>query len=311
MTLFRLRKPDYYTKDLFDKETLERIYQLAQNNLATSLDAGQEVHQRLLGDYLSPVSRSGYEFSETRPFQPGDNVRFINWRRYANSGELYINQFHEERRPQCWVIMDRRAGMQFGTRVRLKVTQAALLATFHIYKALHHKLEVGGAVLEERVHWYQPTASGHGVLPLAKHIRRGCPPLHGRHAQSSLGLTLRSLHAQLNPGCFIFLISDFAGLDTTAMHTLSALASKHTLAALHIIDRVELAFPDCQHLCIENELNHHLVDIGDKQTNSIADINTLLESSISETESRLKQVNLTYRRMRCDEALPDVIRTDT
>lgn len=290
---------------LLAKAELNTLRQLAQQSLSTALDVDLEVHQRLLGERLSPFVKQGYEFAEIRPYQVGDSIRFINWRRYASTGQLYINRFVEERRPQCWLVMDRRSSMRFGTRVRLKVAQAAMLAIYHIYKAHYHQLAVGGVVLDAHSQWFDARTSSLDLQTLQQHIIAPCTPAATPAHEPQLDAVLRQLSVRCQPGCLIFIISDFRDLHANSSATLAALSAAHRVSALHIIDPVEAALPEHGIFdLIDNDIAPiQRVDCNNASTRHAID--SALQASLQATERLLTQHDLHYRRIYSDENLLD------
>ena len=282
---------------LLNEVQLQSLRQLAQRRLVSALDVNLEVHQRLLGDQLSPFVKSGYEFAEIRAYQPGDNVRFINWRRYAQSGKLYINRFHEERRPECWLILDRRHRMRFGTRIRLKVTQAAMLAIYHLYKAQAQQMAVGGVIMAAKPQWYAAKSSEHGLQPLQRHINAPCPPLTEPGDDSQLDSVLRNLQARCTPGCFIFLISDFHDLSPFTSGPLAALCAAHTVSAFHIVDQAEQSLPEHGVLNLSNPQDEHILNIDCDNRAARHSLNQTLQHSLHDIQQQLRQHQLHYRQI--------------
>jgi uncharacterized protein (DUF58 family) len=288
---------------LLEQRQLDTLRNLAQQPLAGPLDVDLEIHQRLLGEKLSPYINTGYEFAEIRPYQSGDSVRFINWRRYASTGQLYINRFVEERRPQCWLVIDRRSSMRFGTHVRLKAAQAAQLAMYYLYKAGYHQLAVGGVLLDNHSHWFEARSSQLDQHHLQQHIIAPCPPIDGDRDEPTLDSVLRQLRVRCQPGCLIFLISDFVDLHAGSAATLAALSAQHAVSALHIIDPVEATLPQ-----------HGAFDLGSDQGTQVRHIdcdnttlrekyNTQLQHALVATEHLLQQHPLHYRRYLADSDL--------
>lgn len=299
----RLFKRQRHYSALLTDETLRRLRQQAQHNLASNLDVDLEVHQQLLGDQLSPFVKSGYEFAEIRAYQPGDNVRFINWRRYANSGQLYINRFHEERRPQCWIILDRRDSMRFGTHIRLKVAQAAILALYHLYKAQYQQMAIGGVILESQSHWYEAKSSEHALQPLQQHIIAPCPPMQTTSDDTQLESALRNLKARCVPGCFIFIISDFSDIRLLSSSTLAALCAEHTISALHVVDQVEQALPEHGVFNLTNPGSDQVLNIDCDNQRSRSEMNQSLQQSLHDIEQTLRQYKLHYRQISAQQDL--------
>jgi len=304
----RLFKRQRHTYPLLDESVINTLRQFAQRSVKTALDVHMAVHQRLLGEKLSPYVRQGYEFAEVRPYQPGDSARFINWQRYASTRQLYINRFVEERRPQCWLVMDRRTTMQFGTRVRLKITQAAMFAVYHLYKAHYQQIAVGGVVIENRCQWFDARSSSRDLQILQQHIIAPCTPVSPLVTEPALERVLRNLRVRCQPGCLIFLISDFHDLDDTTTASLSALTAAHAVCALHIVDRVEECMPG--HGVFNLTDNHtdqtYRIDCNNTSLRKSADLT--LQQALLAKQKRLKQHGVQYRCIHADENLLD---TDT
>jgi uncharacterized protein (DUF58 family) len=75
------------------------------------------------------------DYDESRPYFPGDELRFMNWRVTARTGEPHMKVFREERKPSVFIVVDRRQNMCFGTRRRLKVSQAVRAAAVTAFDA--------------------------------------------------------------------------------------------------------------------------------------------------------------------------------
>ncbi len=281
---------------LLSESELRTLRQLAAQATPTQLDLNLEVHHRMLGEQLSPFAKSGFEFAETRLYQYGDNIRFINWRRYANSGQLFINTFHEERRPQCWILLDRRASMRFGTRVRLKVTQAATLALYHLFKAQAQQFDIGGIILDEENHWYETKPSNSGFQPLIEHIVSSCPPLEDK-TNDQFTKSLRLLKARLAPGCLIILVSDFIDLTTSDLSTLNGLSNQHTVSALHIVDPIEKTLPNQGQFQILNPDDDSIIDLNCTAPGTKKYYQDQLQTRLEQIEQQLKQSQVLYQQV--------------
>ncbi len=285
--------------NLISELELTALRQLAAQASPTQLDLNLEVHHCMLGEQLSPFAKSGFEFAETRLYQYGDNIRFINWRRYANSGQLYINTFHEERRPQCWILLDRRASMRFGTRVRLKVAQAANLALYHLFKAQKQQFDIGGIILDEHNHWYEAKSSSTSFQPLIEHMTSSCPPFPTEQdkANDQFTKSLRLLKARLAPGCLIIILSDFIDLTQSDLSTLHALANQHTVSALHIVDPVEKTLPGQGKFQILNPEDDSVIDLNCAHSGLKKQYQERLSSRLEEIEQQLKQNQVLYQQV--------------
>lgn len=222
-----------------------RLVELAEQGrrLAAETAADREVQQRRAGDRLSVHRGVGLDFDDSRPYQPGDDLRYMNWRLSARAGEPYMKVFREEHRAGAFLVVDRRATMRFGTRVRLKATQAAQLAALVAFAATERGLAVGGVMLEPAPRWIPEQAGTGGALEIARAAGAPCPPLRDSAEAPALGHMLRLLAPQLPLGTELTLISDFMDLTEDDRGPLLQLAQRHRLRALQVLDAAELTLP--------------------------------------------------------------------
>lgn len=228
---------------LLNEQDLQQIHAVATTPDSNWVTSQHEVKTLLVGERSSAYSGSGYEFAENQLYVAGDDSRFINWRMLARTGKLYRKVFHEERRPQLWVVVDKRTSMRFGTKKRLKVTQAAIHAICHLYQAQQLQLACGGVILEESPCWFSPTQNMNASHALVKEIIAPAPPLFGQEEKECFNIILRQLVQRLSPGSIIIFISDFHDLRNDILGTLHTLASEHTVFAKHVIDPLEQNLP--------------------------------------------------------------------
>ncbi|MDH5182429.1 MAG: DUF58 domain-containing protein [Gammaproteobacteria bacterium] len=209
---------------------------------ALSILTQRDSHHAQLGDVRSPQRGSGMDFDESRPYVAGDDRRFINWRLLARTGEMYLKLFHEERRSQLFLLLDRRATMRMGSQGCLKVTQAARLATLLSCLAKKEKMAVGAAVMNTTTHWHRPMSGEKALHRLIEDYIAPAPPLED-DADADLQQILSHLQSQLPAGSVVVLISDFQELDERHEAALWALVSKHRVIALTIHDPLERQLP--------------------------------------------------------------------
>jgi uncharacterized protein (DUF58 family) len=200
------------------------------------------VLQRQHGDNISFRRGVGLDYEESRVYMPGDDTRFMNWRLTARANEPHVKVFREERQPGACLLLDRRSSMRYGTRARLKVTQAlraaVLLAFYHHYCGR----AISGVIADETLHWLDVSSSEQGVLGLIEAMNRPCPPQASAMQQVSLVHTLRVMQSTLIRGTQVYLISDF--VDAADSHAvLAQLAAEHEVSAIHVIDPSELQLP--------------------------------------------------------------------
>ncbi|MEJ2361397.1 MAG: DUF58 domain-containing protein [Gammaproteobacteria bacterium] len=286
---------------LVDAQTIERIHQAANSDTAPALLARREVQHMLLGERQSAFVGRGYEYAENRPYQAGDEARFINWRVLARTGLLYQKTFYEERRPPVWLILDRGASMRFGTRVRLKLTLAAQLALYHLFLAQRRALAIGAVLYDSEADWFAPAHDSSSHQALVRCLTEPSPPLAEFSAASILPAVLRQCLVQLDPGCIIILYSDFQNLQAHDLPLLHALAQRHSLYARHIVDVSELHLPQQGDLSFAqaDEVTH--IDCSDSGlTRQFED---KMRQRHREVADWFSQAGIDYQRYRADETL--------
>ena len=123
------------------------------------------------GPYLTKLKGRGMEFSEARPYQPGDDVRHIDWRVTARTGRTHTKLYREERERTVMLVLDQCRQMFFGSRKRLKSVQAARMAALMGWRALLRGDRVGGILFSEKLHYeFRPRGDRRHYLRLLSKI---------------------------------------------------------------------------------------------------------------------------------------------
>ncbi|OZA30114.1 MAG: hypothetical protein B7X93_04530 [Hydrogenophilales bacterium 17-61-9] len=217
----------------------------AQASLLAQLPV-REVHDHHAGDWASRWLGRGLDFEESRLYSPGDDIRDMDWRTTARTGRPHLKIYREERQPAVHLVVDRGATMRFGTRRRLKATQAARVAAILAFAASGQN-GVVGATLWDREDETLPTSHGRlAALGLIDKVAAACPPLADPAPTAALRLSdrLARLEEELPRGARLVLISDFAWLNAGHEPALARLAARFDVWAIQIVDAVELALPN-------------------------------------------------------------------
>lgn len=226
---------------------------VARRGDAARLDATPRGRVRTLhaGAYASAFRGRGMEFDETRQYQPGDDVRAIDWRVTARTGRVHTKLFHEERERPVLMLVDQRPHMRFGTRDAFKSVVAARAAATVAWAARDRGDRVGGLIVGDgplRRGLHAPQRSRARLLHFlsalsdatASHERAGTgnelPPHPLADALALLARTSR-------PGTLLWIISDFADLEDEAARQLSRLARRCQVACVLVHDALEAALP--------------------------------------------------------------------
>ncbi|NCN43488.1 MAG: DUF58 domain-containing protein [Piscirickettsiaceae bacterium CG_4_9_14_3_um_filter_43_564] len=194
------------------------------------------------GEQASRYLGSGMEYEESRLYQPGDEVRRLNWRLMARTGQAYTKLFQEERQEGWVVILDQRPSMRFGTQSQLKVTQATRVAGFFAWQAEQSNLPFAAVALGETV---RNSAILEGRSTYARFMDFAavpCPPLAIEQGPQLEDELLDCQH-RLKAGDRLLIISDFKDLTERALQLLAALQAKVMVKAILIYDPVEKQLP--------------------------------------------------------------------
>lgn len=215
-----------------DRELLRKIRRL-------EITTRKAVHDELAGQYHSRFKGHGIAFSEVRPYQPGDEVRRIDWNVSARSGELFVKVFHEERELTVMLLVDVSASGEFGSGARSKTEAAAQLAAQVALSAVANGDRVGLILFSDRVEKLVPPRKGRKhALAIISDILTHEPEGRG----TNLEVALTALLLAQRRRAVVFLISDFQsrGYD----RRLTVVAKKHDLVPVIISDPVEDELPD-------------------------------------------------------------------
>lgn len=213
--------------------------------LRQSRTHGREVFLRHPGDARSAHLGRGLDFEEVRAYQAGDDIRAMDWRTTARTGKPYLKVYREEHHPALHIVVDRSAGMRFGTQRQLKVTQAARIAiTAAVLESSAHAC-VGASLIDSELQVLPCLNKQAGILQLAQACALPCPPLSQRtpDVQAQWLQGLRRMATSLPNGSRVLLVSDFQWLFPEAQLLLAHLATHHDLAAIQISDPAEQQLP--------------------------------------------------------------------
>ena len=206
-------------------------------------------HALLAGGERSPFKGRGIDFEESRRYQPGDDVRLMDWRVTARTNEPHVKVFREERERPVFMVVDDRQAMHFGTKLAFKSVVAAQAAALLGWASHARGDRVGGIVFAEADHVeLRPKGGRSGILQLLNVLadRSGQSlaktPEPGS-AATSFRLALNRVLKAARPGSLIFLFSDFREWDQQVKTALSRLGAHHEVVALFIYDQVEQVAP--------------------------------------------------------------------
>jgi uncharacterized protein (DUF58 family) len=195
------------------------------------------VDQGVAGDYHSVFKGRGVEFAEVRAYQPGDDVRTIDWNVTARMGYPYVKQYVEERDLTVFLAVDVSGSLNYGSRAILKRELAAEIAALLAFAALRNQDRVGAALLgEDLALLLPPRRRRNHVLRLVREILEHSVA-GGTDLERSLGAALSALKQR----AVLFLISDF--VQAPCETALKAAAARHDLVVIELVDPRDLELP--------------------------------------------------------------------
>ncbi|WP_349431974.1 DUF58 domain-containing protein [Methylomarinum sp. Ch1-1] len=243
--------------------TLNTLVYLAKAASALNLRHDQ-IRSGQSGGYLSRFKGRGMEFDETRLYQPGDDIRSIDWRVTARTGKAHTKIYREERERPVFISVDYRQTMSFATRGVFKSVQAAKLAALLAWAAQQHGDRIGGQIFtDEACLELKPQNGKHAVLRLFKALVK---PYFAFEAAMTLELVLARLVQHARPGSLVYLISDFRGLaGNNAERHLAKLSRHCEVVMIHVYDPLESHLPSKGRYRFTDERRDVVIDSGDKQ----------------------------------------------
>ena len=199
------------------------------------------------GEYHSIFKGRGMEFEEVREYQPGDDVRIIDWNVTARYGFPFVKKFKEERELTVMLLVDASSSGEFGTALRMKGEIAAEMCSVLAFSAIKNNDRVGMIIFTDRVEKYIPPKKGSShVLRLIREVLYFTPRHHG----TDINCALEFLGRVTKRRSVVFLVSDFLSSGFEKM--LSIANKKHDLIAIKITDPREIQLPDVGFLELED-----------------------------------------------------------
>ncbi len=251
---------------LFNSNKKNKLISLLQNKLTISSDAtvlnGAEIKEllteyfsaairtpeqkslKMQGEYLSSMRGSGLEFEELRLYQPGDDVRSIDWKTTARLDKPYVRINKREQHSSILIYLDFSNSMHFGTQVRLKSSQAARLAVLLIAKALKQEIEITIAVYNGiHTNFYNKKSGSKHILELISNINKST--LKNKVIESKIGFTKSLEGIAVLPKNYenVYILSDFKNFTRTTIPPIARLASSGIIKLIKITDPTEYKLP--------------------------------------------------------------------
>ncbi len=279
--------------------SLKTLIDLAKQATRINLHHAQNRSQQS-GGYVSRFKGRGMEFDETRLYQPGDDIRSIDWRVTARTGKTHTKVFREERERPVFISVDDRLTMQFATRGVFKSVLAAKLAGLLAWAAEYHGDRIGGQIFSElECRELKPQNGRHAVLRFLSAI---VGKTNLTSSVNELGttalpkITLEQVLARLaqhaRPGSLVYVISDFRGINEQTETYLAKLAQHCEVVLIFIYDPLESSLPTKGRYRFTNNERDVVIDTSDEQR--LKNFQQLFTLRLQRIESLAKKRGLTF-----------------
>lgn len=251
--------------------------------------------QQLAGSYHSVFKGRGMAFTEVRQYQPGDDVRFIDWNVSARMKDAYVKVFTEEREMTVMLLVDLSASELFGSVARPKIETIAEIAALLAFSAIKNDDRVGLVLFTDRIERFVPPKKGRGhVMRVVTEILNARP----EHAGTNVASALELLGRVGKRKSVAFVLSDFQSPDYEK--SLRLAAARHDVVPIQVVDPREESLPDVGLALFE-----------DLETGEVVEIDTsspAVRAAYADTFVRRKaQREQLFRRLRIDHV---TVRTD-
>lgn len=236
-----------------DLAALLRLRFIAQG---LKLFANNPTRSLLTGSERTRFRGRGVDFEEVRLYQPGDDIRSIDWRVTARTQVPHTKVFREERERPVFMVVDQRSSMFFGSQQCFKSVLGTYIAGVLAWAALQNSDRVGGLVFGDHAQRdIRPRRSKHAVLELLHQLqefnRQLTAPVAARTPISLLQM-LTDTRRLAKPGCAIFIISDFHDVNEACEQQLFELARHTDVTLIHLFDPLEQQLASSTSLTISN-----------------------------------------------------------
>ena len=254
------------------------------------------VETAFAGDYHSVFKGRGMNFEDVREYQPGDEIRAIDWNVTARMGNAFVKKFTEERELTVMLIVDVSASGNFGSTSQSKRELAAEVACLLAFSAIRNNDKVGLLLFTDQVELFIPPKKGRShTLRLIREILFFEPASRG----TAPALALDYLNKIVTRRSVVFFISDFQAPDFS--RALAVTARRHDFIALQIQDERETVFPNIGIITLEDAETGEQIEINTADRSTRARFNDLAQKQEADLLKTLRRHNIDTIALRTGE----------
>jgi len=184
-----------------------------------SLTSTRVKNSSITGAHASRFRGRGMDYQESRAYQPGDDIRSMDWRVTARAGIPYVKMYEEERERPVMLLLDLNPGMFFATRGAFKSVIAARIAALIAWAAVANGDRIGGLIFNGKHQELPPRGGAKGALHLFRLLVQATDPRQGMQESftntenNDLDSALKRCRRVTKPGSLIFILSDFYNIN--------------------------------------------------------------------------------------------------
>jgi uncharacterized protein (DUF58 family) len=213
-------------------------------------------NQIFSGEYHSAFKGRGMAFSEVREYQPGDDIRSIDWNVTARFNHPFVKIFEEERELTVMLIVDVSASGDFGSKVQFKKEMMTEICAVLSFSAIQNNDKIGMIFFSDKIEKFIPPKKGKShILRIIRELIEFTP----QHNKTNIAQALRYFTNVIKKKSIAFLISDF--MDDNFADALKLAAKKHDIVGIKVYDEREEELPDIGLIKVsdpESEVSHWL-----------------------------------------------------
>ena len=279
-------------------EILKKIRQI-------ELRTNRIVTETLAGQYHSVFKGQGMNFDEVREYQPGDDVRAIDWNVTARMNHPFIKKFVEERELTLMLVVDVSGSGLFGSRDQSKRELAAEIASVLAFSAIRNNDKVGLILFSDEVEKFIPPRKGRShVLRVIREVLFFEPKRRGTNLVNALEFMARvTAHRAITVVVSDFITPEAAGILSKVTQTrLRMLNRKHDVVAVQITDRHEMELPALGRLTLEDAETGEILEVNTGSASSRDAFALRQQKQIAELAKQFRSSGIDSIQLRTNEA---------
>lgn len=299
---------------MIPKELLRKIRQI-------EIRSRRLVADSIAGQYQSAFKGMGMDFDEVREYQPGDEVRTIDWNVTARMNHPFVKKFREERELTVLLMVDLSASGLFGSVDQSKRELAAELASVLAFSAIRNQDRVGLVLFTETVeHYLAPQKGRRHVLRVVRDILCHRPTYRGTSVNGALDFARRVLPHR----AIVVLVSDFlpethpsrseimAHLKRKVLHSetlgrisagaLRQLSRRHDVVAVQVVDPYEMGLPSLGRLLLQDAETGEVVEVNTHDQRRVHAFSARARKTQEELDRLFRASGVDSLRVRTDES---------